>query len=479
MPANNKAHKQRKTGTVSQKMVRDSENLNELQQQSHPATIMQGAGFDSSALSASDVLKLQRTLGNKAVGEFLAQKTQQQVNSQKASRDSGSNIKGAAQATVVQREVDRSSHYGLESTKAIDRDLAKKRAERLDREDDDGQIDINPKNRIEPIPEESTSTSMIGRETKMQELNKYIELYNDEPDAKLKHYMNQKKYLEKIMVIAQSWQGKGHKDSAENQKKQAQVERVSKIASQQLETHVLPNLRQEMNWAKSSKKDAPKVGGGKKAIMGSVGEIGASVGNTATKFSVESYAGAAPGVGVGLSAVGMVREGRKGYRAKKRQGVVDETIKGQEASGHSVSAEKMKTLKYMSKQNKRKATNDATASGLSASVAGTGVASLATLGAATPALITATVAKLLHSAYGPAKALVKKAQGLKGAERTEFANKIYEMVRAKDPEIIGILSSSEWHIIGKYFSLDEFTDPREQKKEAIIKVIMEKLKPRS
>ena len=81
MPINDRAHKQEKTSSANQKTVHDFESINELQQQTHPATIIQGSRFDPSSLSANDVMQLQRTLGNKAVGALLDQRAQQETKS--------------------------------------------------------------------------------------------------------------------------------------------------------------------------------------------------------------------------------------------------------------------------------------------------------------------------------------------------------------------------------------------------------------
>jgi hypothetical protein len=55
-----------------------TESANVAQQQIHPATLTQPARLDSRSLKPSDVLQLQRTIGNQAAGNLLAEKLQRQ-----------------------------------------------------------------------------------------------------------------------------------------------------------------------------------------------------------------------------------------------------------------------------------------------------------------------------------------------------------------------------------------------------------------
>ncbi|MBE2202103.1 MAG: DUF4157 domain-containing protein [Anaerolinea sp.] len=77
MAKNDKTNSGNKTSLISEKPKPGSTNLNQVYQQTYPATIIQRSRLDPNSLTPGDVLRLQRTLGNKAVSGLLAQRAQQ------------------------------------------------------------------------------------------------------------------------------------------------------------------------------------------------------------------------------------------------------------------------------------------------------------------------------------------------------------------------------------------------------------------
>lgn len=77
MAKNDKVNSGDKTSLISEKPKPGSTNLNQVYQQTYPATIIQRSRLDPNSLTPGDVLRLQRTLGNKAVSGLLAQRAQQ------------------------------------------------------------------------------------------------------------------------------------------------------------------------------------------------------------------------------------------------------------------------------------------------------------------------------------------------------------------------------------------------------------------
>jgi hypothetical protein len=71
------------TQTTTSQANRDSETLNEVQRQTCSSALIQQAAVDPRSLSPRDILHLQHTLGNKAVGGLLNQRAQQPAAPQK------------------------------------------------------------------------------------------------------------------------------------------------------------------------------------------------------------------------------------------------------------------------------------------------------------------------------------------------------------------------------------------------------------
>lgn len=181
-------------------------------------------------------------------------------------------------------------------------------------------------------------------------------------------------------------------------------------------------------------------------------------------------------VGTLTAGVDTVRNFRKAFRARGRNKAVIREEEQHDVHGvfsDSHDAAKSRTLNYMKSQNKKKTQRNATSSALSAAVTASGVATLASLGTAAPALAVTGGLKIIDSARGPLHALFKKDRG---SARRYYATSIYESVRRDDRNFISILSSKEWGIIGRKHELSDFHKP--SKKEEIIVSIMQKLKSR-
>lgn len=79
MPTNDKANRENKTSATKEGPKLDSARLGEVYLQTHPATIIQRTRLDPNSLTPGDVLRLQRTLGNRAVGGMLVEREKLQT----------------------------------------------------------------------------------------------------------------------------------------------------------------------------------------------------------------------------------------------------------------------------------------------------------------------------------------------------------------------------------------------------------------
>ena len=79
MPSKAQAHVGHKAGTKRRLSKPEDQNLAVPSQEVHPAAILQRVGMEPRSLTPGDVLQLQRTVGNRAVGRLLARARQRQV----------------------------------------------------------------------------------------------------------------------------------------------------------------------------------------------------------------------------------------------------------------------------------------------------------------------------------------------------------------------------------------------------------------
>ena len=191
--------------------------------------------------------------------------------------------------------------------------------------------------------------------------------------------------------------------------------------------------------------------------------------------SMTAYGSAAPGVGVALAGIDMLRCSRKALNASHREHAVQRCRQELEASG-SLSEGKARVLDYMASQNHTKVARGIRAAGLSGVVVGAGAATIATLGTAAPAAIAAGVLKTLDTLRGPAKYLYKKLHLHNvGQERRAMAENIIKMAKSGDVDIIRILQDKSWGVIGSgKFTLADLNNP--DKADAIVARLMTKLK---
>jgi hypothetical protein len=188
---------------------------------------------------------------------------------------------------------------------------------------------------------------------------------------------------------------------------------------------------------------------------------------------------AAP-VATGLSALGVLRAGRKSLRAGRRADAAEALLNAPEVK---MTDEQQRVMTYAMHQNRTSAGRNRTQAILDATVVGSGVATLASSGAAAPALAATAAVSTANSMRGPIKNLWKRAMGTAGVERIEKANLIYDFARTEylnrefDGPFLRLLESKAWGIIDdQHFKLDDLN--REDLKQALVSRIYRKLRSR-